>query len=240
MDQVRRATAEDAEGICRVLHKIWNQRIDEEVFNAHLHSDKCGIWVATANGDVAGFVSAFQTCDLNHRGRWEIDLVAVRPPSRGRGLGQRLVCRAWKESERLKLNFSRAFIRVTNAESQRVFQKVGFVTDRRLYILHLWPPIPSNEEVQCSKRVNLIPVDTLTYRGLWIEGLTSGHLSKDDQHRVVLSAQYRISLDSRLNTGAFIPTDELSILSMEVQRESVEHGKYHCWKKVKAEINEVG
>ena len=234
MDQVREAILEDAESIDNVLSEAWNQSIDREVFHSQLSSDTCGIWVATANGDVVGFVSAFMTFDLNNRGRWEIDLVAVRPASRRQGLGRRLVCRAWEETEGLRLDFSRAFVRVTNVESQRMFQQAGFVTDWRDHILHIWGPKASGGGIECSEDVNLVPVDTLTYRGLWIEGLTSGRLSESDQRRVIASAQHRIGLESRLNTGAFIPADELPGLAEDVRKQAIEHGKYHCWKRIRS------
>ena len=234
MDQIREATPEDAEGIDNVLSEVWNQSIDEEVFHSQLRSDARGIWVATVNDEVLGFASAFKTSDLNKRGRWKIDLVAVRPSNQNRGLGRRLVRRAWKETERFKLDFSRAFVRITNIESKRMFQQAGFVTDWRTHVLHIWEPRASDGEIECSKDVNLIPVDTLTYRGLWIEGLTSNRLSESDQRRVIANAQHRVYLESRLNTGAFIPANELSGLAEDVRKQAIEHGKYHCWKRIRS------
>ena len=152
---------------------------------------ECGTWVATVDGNVAGFVSAFVTPGRQGERRWEFDLVAVRRDDQGKGLGKRLLRQASEKGRSRSLETSRAFVRTENVQSQRIFEAVGYKSDRRVHLLHLWEPESSGGSGRSQPdEVKLIPVDTLTYRGLWIEGLST--VPEDSQETALKIAWNRV------------------------------------------------
>jgi L-amino acid N-acyltransferase YncA len=230
MSVLRRAILDDVDGIASVVQDVWEQEILADVCAAQVQDDTCALWVATDAGDVAGFVSAFLT--LGHGGvrRWEVDLLAVRRASQGRGLGRTLVRAAYQEGVRHGVAVARAAIRVDNVASQRAFQHAGFATDRRVHELLLWFPRP-DDGADDAGHATLVPVDTLTYRGLWIEGLTARGLTPREQRDVVRTARARVAREGRLNAGAVIPVDEEHLLAADLRDQASVHGEYYWFVK---------
>lgn len=211
------------------MREVWGQDLAGEAFGDQLASETSGIWVSLRGGEVVGFTSAFRTEDLQGHGRWEIDLVAVHPEHQGEGRGRLLVEAAYGAGVRLGLSRSRAFVRVDNTASQRMFEHAGFATDGVVRTLHLWDASSVDKQGDdCPAGVRLIPVDTLTYRGLWIEGLESEKLSGNDRRHAIRCARRRVGAESRLNMGAFLCEGQLPGLDGE-ERPEVLHGAYHCW-----------
>ncbi|MFO7741865.1 MAG: GNAT family N-acetyltransferase [Anaerolineae bacterium] len=224
MISLRSATAADIEGIATVVRDVWKQAILPDVCSAQIEDNTRALWVATEDEEVAGFASAFLTAVADTR-RWEIDLVAVRRASQGRGLGTRLIRRMCEAGQRHDVSLARALIRVENVASQRAFENAGFTTDARVHRLFLWPPQPGTAPRAHPAAVALLPVDTLTYRGLWIEGLTS--VPAEEQHRAIEAARSMIAREVRANTGAVIPVDEEHLLSPDLREDAAMHGKYY-------------
>ena len=221
---IRRAATDDAEGIGAVVHDVWGEEILPEVCQAQIEDDGSTLWVAERKNKILGFVSAFLTVDQAGERRWEMDLVAVRPTDQSKGLGQRLIRRAYQDGGRQGVGVARALIQVSNLPSQRAFQSAGFTTDRRDHHLLLWPPKPSDVPAPGPDGVSLIPVDTLTYRGLWIEGLT--RVPPAEQRSALRIARGMIACQDRLNTGAVIPSDEEHLLTSDVRDQAKLHGPY--------------
>ena len=70
--------------------------------------------------------------------------------------------------------------------------------------LFLWAPLDCKFATNVTERLFIfIPVDTLTYRGLWIEGFVEPTLPLQEQHNVVRAARNSIFHEDRLNTGLF-------------------------------------
>lgn len=224
MSHLREATLTDVQGIATIARDVWEQDILPDVYRAHVEEDTCALWVATEHGQVAGFASAFLTVVADRR-RWEIDLVAVRPASQGRGLGTRLVRRVTEAGQPYAVSLSRALIRVDNVPSQRAFESVGFTSDRRRHRLLLWSPEPADDATPYAGPVTLVPVDALTYRGLWIEDLTS--VPAEEQRRAVKAARSIIAQENRLNTGALIPIDAEHPLPSDLRHQATMQGEYH-------------
>jgi hypothetical protein len=118
---------------------------------------------------------------------------------------------------------------VENVASRRAFENAGFTTDARVHNLFLWPPEPGTAARPYAGRVTLLPVDTLTYRGLWIEDLTS--VSAEEQRRAVRAARSIIARDGRLNAGAVIPADRERLLVPDLRNQASMHGEYHWFIK---------
>lgn len=229
MIRLRRAVVSDVEGIGNVVREVWGQEILPDVCRAQIEDVECELWVAEGEDDILGFISAFLTVNKDGHRRWEMDLVAVRPSQQGRGLGQRLIRRACEGAVRVDAAVARALIRLSNVASQKAFQRTGFTTDRRIYHLLLWSPTPIDGPAPRPRGASLTPVDTLTYRGLWIEGLEQMTPSK--QHLVVNAARSTVAREKRLNAGALIPADKVHLLTADPRAQAKLHGRYYWFAK---------
>jgi len=233
MISLHRAEAADVEGIATVLRDVWDQDVLPAVCRAQIEDDASALWVAAEDGAVAGFVSAFLTIAGDGRLRWEVDLIAVRPASQGRGLGTRLIRRICEASQARAITLTRALIRVENVPSQRAFQSAGFITDGRRHKLLLWPPETGGDTYAYTGPVALLSVDTLTYRGLWLEGITL--VSAEEQRRAVKAAGSIAFEENRTNAGAVVPVDESHLLAPDLENKAHVHGEHHWF--VKTESN---
>ncbi|HET91802.1 MAG TPA: GNAT family N-acetyltransferase [Chloroflexi bacterium] len=230
MIHLRRAVPTDEAGIARVAHEVWNQAILPPVCQAQITTPGAALWVAVEGNDVLGFASAFLTVDRRGKRRWEVDLLAVRPVHRGQHLGRRLVACICQAPQARTAALARAAIRVENVASQRAFESVGFATDRQVHELLLWTPQPGADAAHSIEPVTLLPVDTLTYRGLWIEGLTGEGITPEGQCQAVRVARSWAARERRLNVGALIPRCELPALAAELQSQASVHGTYYWFR----------
>jgi hypothetical protein len=124
---------------------------------------------------------------------------------------------------------ARAIIRVDNVASQQSFERAGYISDRQVYNLFLWLP-EAGKEASLPQEVVLLPVDTLTYRGLWIEGLATVSAAK--QQSVVATARAMIAQQGRDNTGALISIDMMDRLVGELCAVADSPGsEYQQWVK---------
>ena len=254
MSVLRRATCDDVNGIAAVVYDVWQQDILTDVCEAQVHSETCALWVAEDEGDVAGFVSAFLTVGGSGVRRWEVDLLAVRRASQGRRLGRELVTVVCQDAARRGVSVARAAIHVDNIASQRAFGHAGFATDSRVHKLFLWPPklgdgpddvpsewlIPKTNDVPSEWLIpktndvgnaTLVPVDTVTYRGVWIEGLTSEGSGQREQQSVLRAARSLAASEGRATTGAVVPADEEHNLPADLREQARMHGEYYWFLK---------
>jgi L-amino acid N-acyltransferase YncA len=231
MITIRKATPSDVPGIGVVVRDVWEQDVLPDVCLAQTRCQACALYVAAEGDDVAGFVSAFLTVDKDGDRRWEVDLLAVRPANRGRRLGQRLVEAACADERARDVPLARAAIRVDNVPSQRTFERAGFATDGELHKLLIWTPTRDTGPIVYGGSVTLVPVDTLTYRGLWLEGLTAYNVDQDEQRSAVQMARSIIAWEGRHNTGAMIPAIGSHRLVPELQDAAEIHGEYQWFTK---------
>ena len=231
MIDLRRATLADVDGIAAVVYDVWEQDALADVCQAQIKDDACALWVAADGDDVAGFISAFLTVGSGGVRRWEVDLLAVRRANQGQRLGRKLVLAVCQDAVRHDVSVARAAIRVDNVASQKAFEYAGFATDRRAYELVLWTPESDNALAVCPNSVTLLPVDTLTYRGLWIEGLTCAGLTAEEQRGVVKVARSAVAREDRLNAGAVIPKDAVHSLPTDLRNQASVHGEYYWFVK---------
>ncbi|MBN1994218.1 MAG: GNAT family N-acetyltransferase [Anaerolineae bacterium] len=231
MSKIRRATLKDIDGLAAVVQAVWGEALDFGLCRAHLKSDTTTVWVAAADKKIVGFVSAFLTRGQHNVRRWEVDLLAVRPASRGRQIGQKLVEATWQDARQRQVNLARAVVRIDNIASQRTFERAGYLTDGQVYKLFLWSPEAGDGVNTYLKNVTLVPVDTLTYRGLWIEGLAGGGVSADEQRQAVKTAQILLAQQGRLTTGALIAAADEVHLAADLRATAILHGEFHWWQK---------
>lgn len=125
--------------------------------------------LALADAVPAGFISGFLTLAATGTRRWEIDLLAVHPDFRRRGLAVQLIRAALQTGIDMGADLCRALIHVENIGSQTAFSNCGFqrsVTPSALYI----STDAAGEGAGSLTGLHLIPVSTLNYRGVWLEG----------------------------------------------------------------------
>ncbi len=226
MIHVTHATAADMEGIAAVIRDVWQQEMLPDVCRAQIRDNDAALWVTKEASDVVGFASGFMTTDGAGVGRWEVDLVAVRPSHQGQGLGRRLVIRMCREAEERGIPLARALISVENQASQKAFQSAGFTTDWRVQQLLVWSPKRVAPQPACPSQVLLLPVETLTYRGLWMEGLEDA--SATEQRWAVAAARSAIASEARHHTSAAVSVDRAELLAPAVRTQAKVLGE-HYW-----------
>ena len=227
MSDIRVANPSEAQAIHRILQETWGESLLFDVFMDHISSPEHQVFVAVESGEIVGFLSAFLV--PSPIPRWEIDLIIVRSTSRGKGIGTSLIEEALTYGSHLGARWAKASIRVDNYASQRIFSKTGFTRDAQVGNLFVWDPLACKSATNVPETVHFIPVDTLTYRGLWIEGFSASQLSAQEQHNVVRAAQNRTSHENRLNTGLFIPDSFKQNVAPDLLTSASNHGQYHRW-----------
>jgi len=128
----------DAEGLLAVEKETFAEspyNADEVIYL--LTGGEQRAWLAIAEGQVTGFVTAFPTHTLHGR-NWEVDLVAVRPAFQGQGIATELIKAAVEGTGGHGLDKARALAATDNPASQRAFTKAGFTPDETLCHLLLY------------------------------------------------------------------------------------------------------
>ena len=228
MLDIQLARPDDAEAIHRILQETWGDSLLFDVFVDHISSPEHQVFVAVEAGEVGGFLSAFLI--PSPVPRWEIDLIIVRSTSQGKGIGTSLIEEALIYGSHLGARWAKASIRVDNYASQRAFSKVGFTTDAQVGSVFVWEPLACESATNGSETVHFIPVDTLTYRGLWLEGFSESQLSAKEQHSVIRAARNSIFYEDRINTGVFIPDSLKQTIAPDLLTAATDYGQYHRWK----------
>ena len=121
--------------------------------------------------------------------------------------------------------------KISNNASQRAFSKMGFTTNFQVRSLLLWEPSTCEPVNSAPKAVHLIPVNTLTYRGLWIERFFEAQLTRIEQHNVICSARSCIFHEDRLHTGMFIPDDLKEAIAPELVAVATNGGQCRWWER---------
>lgn len=223
MADIREASVADAEAIHNLLQESWGESLLFDVFHEHIASPTHQIRVAVESGEVVGFVSAFLV--PRRPVRWEVDLILVRAESRGCGIGTTLIKQTLADGVRFGAGLAKASIRVDNVPSQRAFSKAGFTADSEVRHLLLWDPLASETLPDIPQNVHLIPVNTLLYQGVWIEG----DLAPAVQHVVIQVARGLASQGECLNTGMFTPARLKATFAPDLLAAATDFGQYHWW-----------
>ncbi len=227
MLDIRLANPDDAQAIHLILQETWGDSLLFDVFMDQISSPEHQVFVAVDGGEIAGFLSAFLV--RSPVPRWEIDLIIVRSTSQGKGIGTSLIEEALTYGSHLGVQWAKASIRIDNYASQRAFSKTGFTRDAQVGSLFLWNPSACQPTLNVPETVHFIPVDTLTYRGLWIEGFIESQLPLKRQHDVIRAAQNQAFHEHRLNTGLFIPESLKQTIAPDLLADASHHGQYHRW-----------
>ncbi|MBT5876810.1 MAG: GNAT family N-acetyltransferase [Candidatus Latescibacteria bacterium] len=167
---VRRAEPDDADGIVSLHRDTWSHdAIDEDTVRRLLMKKTHVAFVAVEASKVIGYADGFATFDAQGTRRWELDLLAVQPDIRGCGVGSALIEAQKTHAGTAEVQLIRALVRAGNVEGQRAFGHAGFEIDPIVYRLYT-SSLPDNMLSDVPASTHLIPIETFTYRGFWIEG----------------------------------------------------------------------
>lgn len=170
MITIRAARPGDSQAVAQVITESWHDNTADPTHIARVIRDTARVTLlAEQDRAVLGFVDSFLTLAADGTPRWEVDLLGVRPAARGRQIARQLVSAAVEAGRAQGAMLARALIRRDNPASQRVFAACGFSELAQRQILYL-ADFEAGPRQHITHGCWLLPVVTLTYRGLWIEG----------------------------------------------------------------------
>lgn len=214
------ATPSDIAALATIKHATWpdEEPLNPTIFAAALQTPGHQTHIVAVNGRSVGFVSGFVTQSAMGEQRWEVDLLAVHPDFRRLGLGSKLVATTLEAAPTFA--FARTLIHVNNQPSQRSFSRHGFHPSGSPVILHICSH-PTPNTLPLPNTAHLVPVNTLTYRGLWLEGELSSVAFQ--------AAQAECLHQQRDLVGALIPAADSASQQMAEKCGFVAVGTYQVW-----------
>jgi len=226
---LREPSLDEFEAVQEVFQDVWDMHIMRETYAAQIYNKNASVIGAYLDGEIIGVISSFMSVNKRGKKRWEIDLIAVKKSVQGKGIGTRLVQESLERGEALEGDYARALIRIGNIGSQKAFEISGFKKQEGIYNLILWETWSFKEKLREVQDITYLPMETLSYRGLWIEDLFSRERSHDEYKMAINYAQQLAKNEKRDNTGATILKEDVDKLPRSIVKQSANHGKYNWW-----------
>lgn len=217
---IRPATPKDACAIASLAADALATRIDAKSARVRQILNEGLTYVAIDEKAILGLASSFFTFDRDKNRRFELDLLAVAPGARGRGVGGRLVEASLFAAGDSKPALIRTLVRSNNMSMQRLCRRHGFAVLPRKYKLFVAVPRPVVRKTQ-QHQAHLIPVDTLNYSGIWLEGELCQEAIDD--------ALWTASQSDRSVIGAVIPSDAFHVADLLRVNAFSKVGDYDWW-----------
>lgn len=193
------ANADDADGILHVKQAVWpTQDASLDQITSALSDTDFQTFVAVENDRIAGYMACFKTIAQDGISRWEMDELAVHPDYQCRRLGCELVKMGTRTAQNLNIPTIRALIQVDNIASQRTFSHWGYKVSDTSCGLHVCTQ-PLDKAINPPNDLHLVPVNTLSYCGVWLEGKFG--------ETAFLAARAYCAEHNRPVAGALIPID---------------------------------
>ena len=218
--QIRPAKPEDAGAIARIAAITGVASIDAESPRVSQILGESRTLVAAIYGDVIGFADGFFTPDPTGGRRYELDLLAVAPAARGRGVGKSLAAASLAAARDGGARHIRALVRCDNTAMQQLCRRCGFSRSSKCFALQVIDPRPVAPRSRYHD-ARLIAVETLSYAGLWLEGELSQE-AIDDAHW--LASQRGLTV-----IGAAMPCEALAAGNLLRANGFQKMGEYHWW-----------
>jgi N-acetylglutamate synthase-like GNAT family acetyltransferase len=229
MTNIRLANTDDVPGIAALMKNVFDEDINQDYCRELLAGGDYIVRVAAANDDILGLVAGFLTGATGLVRRWEVELLAVHSDHQGKGLGTQLVEAAWTDAESNQVKFARGLTQISNEAAKKCFERAGFTSSGDTLNMVQWKPANFQESSAAYGMVTLLPVETLTYRGVWVEGLDIPLGNDSDRASAVRAARAMALRENRHFASAVIPASKL--LSTEVMGDGTIIGQYQWWRK---------
>lgn len=223
--EIRQAVPADAPHILNIKQAVWPSESPKgwayiaEVIALLDHATH----LAFVEGTPAGFVDGFMTYTPAGLPRWEVDLLAVHPDFRGKGIAAQLVALSTETGRVHGANFARGLVETENIASQRTFARCDYTLENQYHALMVGSELLIDILILPPENALLTPVQTINYRGIWVEGAYQKNSFLAGQ---VLCTQYAWDL-----TGAVIPTSDITALQIAQELEFTLVGHYQWWKR---------
>ena len=217
---IRRATPDDACAIALLAAEALAARMDADSPRVRKILNEGLTFVATIDEAIVGFASSFFTLDLDGSRRFELDLLAVAPGVRGHGVGGRLVEASLFAARESKPALIRTLVRSNNGSMQRLCRRHGFTLSPGKYQLFVTHPRRAIRRCR-NHDAHLIPVETLNYSGIWLEGGLSQEAIND--------ALWTASQSDTSVIGAVIPSDASHAVELLRANAFKKVGEYRWW-----------
>ncbi|MCG8351323.1 MAG: GNAT family N-acetyltransferase [Chloroflexales bacterium] len=219
----QRATPNDASAIVQLLALVWpHQPANPDQVATALAPPGHATYLATCQDQAVGLVSGFPTVSVAGEIRWEIDLLAVHPAYRGQQIGRRLVQCSTAAGRAAQARVARALIASDNHASQRTIAMVGYHMQPEEMTLYVTAPHRSAHPATGAP-IHLIPVQTLTYSGAWLEGAVTTE--------AVQEACARQAAHGWSTLGTLVPQQQVQFHGIVQHSGFACIGRYHWWIK---------
>ncbi len=220
--RIRTATADHAPEVATIAFKALSMRIDADSPRVQRILEDGNTFVAIVEGQVAGLVSNFITCDAQGGRRFELDLLGVAPAWQGRGIGALLVERSLQAASEAGAITLRALVRRDNKPMQRTCSRTGLQRSAQIY--QLWASQAGLPLIKRGRNAaaGIIPVDTLSYSGYWLEGALSQSII--DETRALLREN-----TERAQMGAVVPECDRATIELLRANSFDRIGDFHWW-----------
>ena len=218
--QIRPAKPDDAPAIARIAATALATSIDAGSPRVRQILSEGLTYVATQHGVVVGFIDSFFTFGQTGGRRFEVDLLALASQERGRGVGSSLAAKSLAVAADTGARSIRALVRSDNVPMQRVCSRHGFTRTPTSFKLYFVDPKPVARPKRYHE-AHLIPVETLSYGGIWMEGSPSQEAIDD--------AQLMASQGDMSRIGAVIPSESLAVAELLQANSFQLLGEYHWW-----------
>lgn len=173
---IRQALSSDAPAIAAIIRACFpDDTVDAARIATVLRLADHVTPVAVVNDQPVGFLAGFSTRSAHESAtgsanglRWELDLLGVHPDWRGQGIATQLVSANTDAGREAGATLARGLVRVGNTGAELAFNRAGYSVSSETYKLFV-----ATEDMPAihppSTPINLVPVQTLTYSGLWLE-----------------------------------------------------------------------
>ena len=216
------ATRDHAADIALITAEALSAHIDVDSPRVHKILSEGLTYVAIVDGSVVGFVDSFIIVDAARQRRFELDLLAVSPAVQGRGIGSLLVAESLSAARQFLAANIRTLVRCENYPMQRICGLHGFEQSGHSYQLYVSAAQAIAEAVSQDHRARLIPVDTLTYSGYWLEGELS-------QSAINEARSSLLSRGCNSRMGAVIATHDTDTIELLRTNSFDLIGKFDWW-----------
>lgn len=193
---IRRATVQDAPSIVEIIKLAFEEDAALAQIKTCLSKPDFYTCVAVSGEKIIGFVFGFPTISMSGEKRIELDLQAVHPDYQGQGAGKKLIDHFTHNIK--DVDFIRVLVKAGNTRMEKALTSHGYSTDNILCCLYVSTESPGTALAQkidvracysTPEKYDLtdshpIPVTTMTYNGIWLEGkITPGAISSAFKQR---------------------------------------------------------